>query len=185
MSTQLTGGVAVTAPPGSWSLGGMTFDAWLLLNHNTSLTITQHPVETGAAITDHSYNNPRRFSFNVGMSDVISAPSVPGLATRSINAYQTLVEMERSRIPVDLVSKYGVYPNILIESVDAVDTYQTKTAGRYTINLVEIITADTRFTKVSSNPQATDITNRGQVSAQSPIQRIGARAVNFINGLIR
>lgn len=178
MSAQITTGVQNGAPPLTWSLGGMYFDAWLYLAHNSSLTITQHPVETGAAITDHSYVNPRRWTFNVGMTDVIGNPngSAPAIS-RSVNAYNQLVAMQASRQPLQLVSKYGVFNNILVADVSAADNYQTKYAGRFTITLQEIIMVKNQITKVSANPQATDQTNRGQVAAQ----RITQQAANWLD----
>jgi hypothetical protein len=177
------------APPLTWSLGGMFFDAWLYLAHNTSLTITQHPVETGAAITDHSYVNPNRFSFTVGMTDVVPNPQVTGDSqSRSVNAYRKLVEMQKSREPLPLVSKYGVFFNILIVDVAAADNFQTKYGGRFTITLQEVIMVGNQLTKVSANPQATEQTNRGQVSAQPLTEEVKRAAINAgmsLNELIK
>lgn len=178
-------GVTLQAPPGTWNLSGMTFDAWLTLNHNTTLTITQHPVETGAAITDHSYVNPNRFSFEIGMTDVVASPQVPGLATRSINAYQAVVQMQQGRALLSLTSKYGNYDNILIESIDARDNYQTKYASKMAINLMQIIVVKNQITKVSASPQLTDRTNRGQVQAQSVLRTFTNQATSFLNGQAR
>lgn len=168
MSTVITAGTTYreerAAPPLSWSLGGMKFDAWLYLVHNNSLTITQHPVETGATITDHSFVNPKRFSFSVGMTDVVGG--LQGSQSRSVNAYNKLVEMQNSREPLPLVSKYGVFNNILIADVSANDNFQTKLSGRFTITLQEVILTGSQKPKVSGNPQATNQTNRGNVAPQ-------------------
>lgn len=156
-----------TVPPLQWSINQgnkpFYFDAWLRLGHQTSLTITQHPVETGAAISDHSYVNPRRFSFDVGMTDTIAANNVPGFPSRSISAYNLLLNMQESRQPLTLVTKYGTYNNILIESIDVSDNYVTKYAMRATITLQQLILTNEQNFKRSSNPQATDITARGQL----------------------
>lgn len=152
--------------PLNWSLGGMRFDAWLRLQHSTSLTITQHPVETGASVTDHSYFNPRRFSFDIGMTDCVVAPQFQGDSNRSVNAYNALVDLQKSRQRLTLVSKYGIFPNILIESVDVSDDYSTKNAMKATITLLEIIVAKLHTVKASADPQVTDQTSRGQIPPQ-------------------
>lgn len=170
---------ATSVPPLQWSLGGMLFDAWLRLNHNTGLTITQHPVETGAAITDHSYFNPRRFSFDIGVTDTVTSPVFPGNQNRSVNAYNALVQMQRSRQRLNLVTKYNTYNNILIENIDVSDDYQTQTTLRATIQLVEIIVADVRLAAVSAQPQITDQTNRGQQNPQ-PTDRVYDNLRNYI-----
>lgn len=182
--TVISTGVSVQAPPGTWNINGMNFDAWLRLGHNSSLTITQHPVETGAAITDHSYVNPFRFNFEIGMTDVVASPQVPGLATRSVNAYQALVQMQIARQLLTLTSKYGNYQNILIESIDVSDNYQTKNAMKATITLLQVILVNNQITKVSANPQATDANNRGQVITKSVAQNVSAGVVSYINGVI-
>lgn len=53
------------------NVGGFFFDAFLSMQHQSTVTITQHPVETGAAISDHAYSNPAQLSMQIGMSDVI------------------------------------------------------------------------------------------------------------------
>lgn len=161
----ITTGVSFQVPPNGWNISGMFFDAWLSLHHDNSLTITQHPVETGATISDHCYVNPPKFSFDIGETDVVSSPVVPGASTRSINAYITLLGLMQSRQLLTLDSKYGHYENILIESIGVSDTFQTKTTLKATVNLIQIIVANTQNIQNSSNPNATNSTNRGQVPA--------------------
>lgn len=175
----------MSAPPLSWNINGLYFDAWLTLNHQTSSTITQHPVETGAAISDHNFINPRRFSFEVGETDVVARPLVQGSGTRSVNAYQAIVALEYSRQLLTLVSKYGTFNNILIESIDVRDDYRTKNAMKATINLVEVRLAQTRFTQVSANIPAVDQTNRGQVNSQSLAAQFTNQAVSWLGSLFR
>ena len=176
MAANVNNGVPLTAAPSTWSLGGLYFDAWLRLSHNSALTITQHPVETGAAISDHSYANPRRFSFEIGMTDVIASPTLEGGSnSRSINAYNALVKLQQERTPLTLVSKYGSFSNILIESIDVQDDYRTQTSMRATVTLQQIIMASGETFKFSANPQATDTTKSGDV--QGPLIELVAPAI--------
>lgn len=174
------------SPPGAWRLGLYSFDAWLSLLHNTSLTITQHPVETGAAISDHSYVNPRRFTFNVAITDTIADSQFTGAGSRSVSAYQKLVELQESRTPLDLVTKYDTRHNVLIESIDVADDFRTRYALRATVTLVEIITVDTRTARaVSLYPQVTDQTVRGQLNTKSPVGNALESAKNWLGTLFR
>lgn len=175
-------------PPLQWSIGGMTFDAWLRLNHNTGLTITQHPVETGAAITDHSFVNPRRFSFNIGQSDVGTAQT--NISTvPAINKYQELVALQETREPVQLVSKYGIFTNVLIESVDVADDYTTKNVLKATVNLQEVLIANTGLAVAVALPQTILQTQNGQKQVQTPTQKAleaGIRLLipSFLRGIL-
>ena len=166
-------GVTVQAPsrsiPPGWNLNGLFFDAWLKLQHTTVLTSTNHPVERRAAISDHSYVEPFRGSFDIGMTDCVSsfvAGQFPASPTRSINAYNTLVDLQASGQFLTLDTKYAHYSNILIESISVDDDYQTVNALKATINLKQIIVADAQFIKITSNQHVTSTTPRGQVSAQ-------------------
>jgi hypothetical protein len=155
-----------------WNLNGYLFDAWLRLHHNSSLTITSHPVQTGATISDHSFVNPLRFFFEVGITDVARPATVEGgkviteSPTRVRNAYEVLRELQDTRKPLYLVSKYGFFENILIESIDIPDDWQTQNAIKAMVNLTQIIMADVVTRKVSGLPQTTDQTNRGQLAGR-------------------
>lgn len=154
------------AAPGTWSLGGLQFDAWLRLHHNTSLTVTQHPVEVGAAISDHAYVNPRRFSFDIGMTDVIAGVNFSGTSSsRSVNAYQALINLQYQRTPLRLISKYGTFDNILVIGVDTADDFRSKNAMVATITLQQVIMASSQIAPMSANTHATDQTARGIVQS--------------------
>lgn len=182
MSVTLVGGISNDPPQepllNYWNLNGYVFDAWLRLGHNSSNVITQHPVQTGANITDHSFEQPKRFSFEIGISDVVRAIPVPnGRAinaqpTRVQNAYDVLDKMRRERKLLYLVSKYGYFEGILIESIDIPDDYTTQSVIKATVNLTQVIIVDTQTEKVSGLPQLTDQTNRGSLQGQQPQESI-------------
>ena len=55
------------------NIGGFFFDAFLKIDHNSRLKITDHPVEEGANIADHAYVEPQSLTMEVGMSDVCNS----------------------------------------------------------------------------------------------------------------
>jgi hypothetical protein len=59
------------------NIAGYVFDAVIKEEHVHALAITQHPVQTGANITDHAYQKPAMLVLEVGMSDAM-ASFVPG-----------------------------------------------------------------------------------------------------------
>ena len=157
------------ASPGEWHIDGYYFDAWLRLNHNTSVSYTQHPLEVGAAASDHSYVNMRTFSFDICVTDTVRQPFFTGVSNRNINAYNLLVALQAKRSLITLGSKYGEFSNVLVESIDVSDDFQSQNKMIATINLVQLIIAGTKIFKVSANPQATDTTNRGNISPIPPL----------------
>ena len=55
------------------NIGGWFFDAFLRSTHTSRLKITDHPVQTGAALTDHSYLEPQELTMEIGMSDAATS----------------------------------------------------------------------------------------------------------------
>lgn len=167
--------------PNSWSIGGFQFDAWLRLHTNASLTITEHPVETGTAISDHSYRNPRQWSFDIGMSDCVTGGYQGGSQSRSVNAINTLLALQQTRALLTLTMKYGVYANVLIKDIDISDDYTTANAAKPTVVLQEVILANGNTVKVTTTPQVVSQTSRGTVTAQ-PVPTLLQNVVTFFSG---
>jgi len=151
-------------------IGGFFFDAYLKLDHERSLTITEHPVEEGASITDHAFVNPKGLSIEVGMSDVCVSLVEGQFAqrfSRSVSAYDTLERLLEERIPISLHTKLATYHNMLIENLTAPDDYQTRNGLRATAFFREVIVVRTDTAtlpnRTSRAPHATGATNRGEV----------------------
>lgn len=188
--TFISGGVSITGPPpqqgqqlrpNGWSLDGLFFDAWLTMSHQSSLTTTQHPVESGADVTDHAYVNPKRFSFEIGITNATPEDpndSFPAAPTRVVNAYNALLNRQENRQPMRLICKYGTYDNILIETLVANDDAASVEAGFFTVNLIEIIQADVRQATVNLLPQTVNQTNRGDINGQT----LSRTALSYLTG---
>jgi hypothetical protein len=103
------------------------FDAYFNINHESNLAITQHPIQTGASISDHAYMEAQQLTFEIGMSDVMQDLPYSGVvsfnngdsSSRSVNAYQTLRNLQADRVPIDVITRLGTYKNMLIESIVA------------------------------------------------------------------
>lgn len=153
------------------NIGGWFFDAFLKLNHTSTLTITEHPVETNASISDHAYMNPQELSIDIGMSDVAKSyvsGQFAGSWSRSVTAYQILREIQRQRLPVRILTRLGLYNNMMIQSITAPDDYMTLNGLKATINFRELLVGTVQTVKISARPQTTDSTNKGNVEPQQP-----------------
>lgn len=51
------------------SIGGYVFDIYPSINHTLSATVTSHPTQYGANISDHKFDEPDQLVFQIGMSD--------------------------------------------------------------------------------------------------------------------
>lgn len=80
------------------NIGGYIFDAIFSTDTEHGLTITQHPVQTGANISDHAFVNPVRISMQVGVSDAMGYRSGAAYGsdgqTKSVQAYRLLCKLQ-------------------------------------------------------------------------------------------
>jgi hypothetical protein len=163
------------------------FDAFFSINHESTLSITEHPVQTGANISDHAFMEPRTVTFEIGMSDVMQDLSqyISGIESfnngnspsRSINAYKVLEKLQQDRIPLTAVTRLGTYNNMLVESLVVPDDKNTTFALKATVTLKEIIVAQVTTVKISSRPQITDSTNMGDQKPQPADESLLAGAL--------
>lgn len=158
------------------NIAGYFFDAILQTNYTRSLTITSHPVETGAAISDHAFVNPVELVMNIGMSDCMKS-IIPGQfvqgSSRSLTAFQVLSQLQSQRIPMNVMSaKFGLFKNMLIETIAAPDDNLTLYGLKATVTMKEVFVATVKTVKVSARPQITNNTKKGTVDPVTPDKSI-------------
>ncbi|HWQ41327.1 MAG TPA: hypothetical protein VN456_04750 [Desulfosporosinus sp.] len=153
------------------NIAGYFFDAVLQTNYTRSLTITSHPVETGAAISDHAFVNPVELTMQIGMSDCATS-IIPGQFTqgdsRSVRAFEILEKLQSQRVPMQVMSRLGLFKNMLIETIAVPDDYTTQYGLKATVTMKEVFVATVQTVKISARPQVTDSTNRGTVEVETP-----------------
>ena len=149
------------------SIGSLYFDAVIKTDHTSKLTMTDHPVEAGANITDHAYVEPSEISMEIGVSDSAFEAGRFGAGTRSVTAFQELLKLQHSREPLTVVTRLNTYRNMLISSITAPDDFSTMHALKAVIMMREVmvVTAETVTVspRASAQPQKTGSTNKGAV----------------------
>lgn len=142
------------------------FDAIIKEEHTTSLRMTEHPVQTGANITDHAFVLPARVVLEIGMSDVMDSLVQGQFAdwgTRSISAFQTLKKIQAARTLLNVTTHLHSYKNMLIEQIHTPHDYKTVTALRCMVSLKEIFMAVVEKIKISAIESVTDEVKLGDV----------------------
>jgi hypothetical protein len=150
-------------------IGDYVFDAYFNIQHDTNLTITESPVQTGANISDHAFMEPKTLTFEIGMSDVMQSIIVGQFSdsqSRSVNAYNTLRTLQEQRIPCQVTTRLGVYENMLIETISAPDDNTTFYGLRATVTMKEILVVAVTTVQISARPQVSQSTNNGDQKAQ-------------------
>jgi hypothetical protein len=152
------------------------FDAVLSLEHGQTLTKTMHPVQNGAAITSHAYLNPASLVIYVLMSDVTpqyvasnqtSPPYVQqwtGNSSKSVSAYQQMLALQASRVPLQVTTRLRTYSNMLIADISPHEDNKSITGARFRVEFSQLFLADVQTAPTSSRPNETNQTGLGEVS---------------------
>lgn len=144
------------------------FDAVMSANHNQTLAITEHPVQTGSNISDNAVLRPAIIELEIGMSDAMDSFS-PGMwsgnSSKSVAAYQQLLTLQKQRVFLSLATRLTSYTNLLIENISANETSKSFAGLRCRITFRQIFLAQVVVGNNgdSSRPNATDTTKLATV----------------------
>lgn len=159
----------------------LIFDAIFSIQHDTSSNITEHPVQSGASIADHAYEEPARITCDIGMSDVMES-IIPGQFSdnhsRSVSAYAKLRELQNQRLPISIVTKLWSYSNMLVETVSTVEDNKTTYGLRATVTLKQVFVVNVNTVKISERPHKSAETNEGD-------QKVIKSDESFLKSLFR
>lgn len=156
------------------TIGSVTIDASVSETHSDTSDVTENPVEQGAKITDHVQIKPKQLTIQGVISDtpinfafvdnvagaINTVKSYLGGTTRSIDAYNRLVDIQRKRDPITVITGLRVYSNMILQNISVNRTATTGKAVHFTAELREIRIAGTGFL-ASLESLATDAQNIG------------------------
>lgn len=138
--------------------GGITVipDLTIRETHRDSLNITSHPIQTGAAITDHSYLAQAEFMLEYGWSnsntrssneDYTGQPPTEDHDESYIKKlYETVVSLQASRALCTVITGKRRYTNVLIRSVETMTTNEMSHSMIIQMNCASITLAQTTRT---------------------------------------
>lgn len=124
--------------------------------HRDDLVITDHPVERGAAISDHAFKLPATVEMRCGWSDTQGGPGYVQ------EVYQTLLDLQAEREPFAVYTGKRAYNNMLIRSLAVSTDEKSETALMVVCALREIIIVDTQT--VSKASQKTPSKTAGEAN---------------------
>ena len=144
------------------------FDAILRQEHTHMMRITEHPVQTGANISDHAYQLPATLMLEIGMSDAMDTffpGQFEGPYSKSVNAYQTLKDLQAKRLPIEISTRLDTYKNMVVEEIRAQDDFKTMYGLSAVVTFKQIITAIIGVVAVpiSDRVQAVEQNQQGNV----------------------
>lgn len=108
------------------------------------LEITDHPVQQGANITDHAYKLP----------SVVTIRAVFGEDENTLEEiYRKLLDLQASRIPIDVVTGKRIYKNMLIKSLAQNTDRTTENVLSVSFDLKEVNMTQVEVTTVPPREQ--------------------------------
>lgn len=113
------------------------------------MVITEHPVETGAPISDHAFLRNAEVEMTVGWSDSTAAQS--GYCRE---VYAELLELQRSRQPFDVFTGKRAYTSMLLSGITQETNPATENVLMVQARLREIKIVSTQTTSAPASAQA-------------------------------
>lgn len=138
--------------------------------HNDTLEITEHPVETGAPVSDHAYKRPSEVVMEVGFAgggsllDFIDTSSLGltlGLSPKE--TYQQILDLQTSRIPFDVVTGKRLYSNMLIRAIEVTTDRTSENVLMAVLTLREVIITQTQQITVADKADMKEGANTSAV----------------------
>lgn len=102
--------------------------------HRDRLTITNHPVEIGAAITDHAFKEPVELTMRCGWSN-----SQGFSESYSQRIYNQLLSLQNERRPFDVTTGKRQYKNMMILEIDVTTDVHNEFSLIAQIHMREVI----------------------------------------------
>jgi len=167
------------------NIGGLFFDAVFHEETVNSIKITDHPVQNGNNIVDNSYIQPTTLTMDIGVSDSMGSildGQFSGSYTKSVSAYQMLLALQQSRIPIEVHTRLNHYYNMLIEQITAPDDYKTLHGLKCSVQMKEIFVVEVSTTTVSARAQTSGSSSGGTAQPTEATGSILAEASEAATG---
>lgn len=150
--------------------------------HSDTLEITEHPVEIGAPVADHSFKRPAELSMEVGFAgggsllDLLNTTSFGiGLGLSPRETYQQILDLQASRVPFDVVTGKRIYSNMLIRVIDVTTDRTTENVLMASLVLRQVLISQTQSISVANK---SDMASGVSTSA---VQNTGTKSVKTVN----
>lgn len=147
--------------------------------HSDTLEITEHPVEDKAPVADHAFRRPSEVVMEVGFAgggsllDTSSFGLSLGLSPKEV--YAQLLELQRTRVPFDVVTGKRLYSNMLMRVLDVTTDKATENVLSATLTLREVLITSTQSITVA------DKSDMSQGVSTSAVQNAGVKSTKPVN----
>lgn len=167
-------------------IGEITLDASISEEHVSECEMTENPIEDGAIVTDHVHVMPAQLTIEGIVSDTPITfalinnvmgfvnsvnTTILGNSSRSTDAYNALIDLQKSREPFTVVTGLRVYKDMIMTSLSVPRDVQKGKAVNFTAELKQIIIAKSKTATPASSSAVSKIaakqTNVGPLPAET------------------
>jgi hypothetical protein len=157
-------------------IGPFTAQVTIEERHRDEMVITDHPVESGAVISDHAFMLPSSVTIRAGWSESPGGDSdvgsllddggafdgLSGLTSMTSgegvgslrDMYENMRQLQASRIPFEILTGKRIYKNMLIRSMDTLSDKENENSMVLTIECREVQIVTTQVVAVGAPPEA-------------------------------
>lgn len=159
-------------------IDSISFDVTIEETGTDTVTMTSHPIEKGAAVTDHVYKDPVLLAVRAGSSN--SSPDAGGDDGYVVALYEQLLDLQATRLPFSVITGKRAYENMIFASLAVTTDAESEAALFATMSFKEAIIVSTQTTTLpptanQADPAATGApSNQGVVSATPSALPAGA-----------
>lgn len=155
--------------------------------HSDMLEITEHPVETGAPVSDHAFKRPSEVTVELGFAgggsllddinttSIFSVDTGLSLGTSPEVIYQRLLDLQESRVPFDVITGKRSYKNMLIRAIEVTTDKTSENVLMCLLTLREVIVSQTQSITVA------DTTDMTEGVSTAPVQNTGTKTPTPVN----
>lgn len=157
----------VLLAPAGRSIGGIVPNVTVQETISDENTITAHPVQSGAPVSDHVFANPVVCDMLVGWSD--STGQYPGYVE---DVYQMILALRDTRQPFDVYTGKRMLSSMLFGNITPTTDETSENALFLRVRLQQVIIADT---DAAGDGSTND--NQAQPQQTGPETNVGAQSL--------
>lgn len=174
------------------NIGGLIAQVTVEEHHRDRITITEHPVEQSASITDHYYKNPSEVRIRCGWSNS-SIAALAGIGESLLSGnisqlftspgyvndiYTKLLALQLSQTVLTVVTARRTYNSMLLEEITLVTDAETENALLVDVLCKEVILVQTSSTGVLNPANMKSPETTAPIQSQGLVQTITPTTVN-------
>jgi hypothetical protein len=169
----------------------LTIDAVISQGDDVAVTITDHPIENGADVTDHIRDEPDKITIEgiVSRTPIELAPKLIEMdPSRHEAAWEMIYAWAKKHILVKVVTSARTYENMAIESASRVRSRDVGEALQFAMKLKQIImvsSSEVAAPKRPVNVQKPEVSTKATAAPASPADGIAFHTGRSVVNLLR